>query len=92
MDKVFDAIFPAMLEGGSGAVIAVLIGVVALLVFERMRMNKRIEEVAAQALEAKDVEKRTVMEILEKYHQGNMTMVQALNEIKVVLAAIQGRL
>lgn len=79
-------------DGPTSAVIAVLLLVIGFLVWERIQMSKQLNATIKQTLEAKDSEKQIILDIVEKYHQGNLTMVQAINELKVVLAAIQGRL
>lgn len=92
MEGIAKALIPFLTEGGTAAVIAVLVLVVGFLIYDRVQLLKRLSESLKQTLDAKEAEKQVILEIVEKYHQGNLTMVQAINEIKVVLAAIQGRL
>lgn len=92
MEGILKSLIPILVDGGSSAVIAVLILVIGFLVWDRVQLLKRLSESLKQTLDAKEAEKQVILEIIEKYHQGNLTMVQAINEIKVVLAAIQGRL
>lgn len=92
MEGILKSLIPILVDGGSAAVIAVLILVIGFLVWDRVQLLKRLSESLKQTLDAKEAEKQVILEIIEKYHQGNLTMVQAINEIKVVLAAIQGRL
>jgi len=92
MEGIVKVLIPFLTDGGTAAVIAILILVVGFLVYDRVQLLKRLSESLKQTLDAKEAEKQVILEIVEKYHQGNLTMVQAINEIKVVLAAIQGRL
>lgn len=92
MEGIAKALIPFLTEGGTAAVIAVLVLVVGFLIYDRVQLHKRLSESLKQTLDAKEAEKQVILEIVEKYHQGNLTMVQAINEIKVVLAAIQGRI
>jgi len=92
MEGVIQSLITLMTDGGAAAVIAVLLLVVGFLVYDRIQLLNRLSESLKQTLDAKEAEKQVILEIIEKYHQGNLTMVQAINEIKVVLAAIQGRL
>lgn len=92
MEGIVKTLIPFLVDGGSAAVIAVLVLVIGFLVWDRIQLLKRLSESLKQTLDAKEAEKQVILEIIEKYHQGNLTMVQAINEIKVVLAAIQGRL
>ena len=92
MEGIAKALIPFLTEGGTAAVIAILVLVVGFLIYDRVQLLKRLSESLKQTLDAKEAEKQVILDIVEKYHQGNLTMVQAINEIKVVLAAIQGRL
>lgn len=92
MEGLIKSLIPLIADGGSSAVIALLLLIVGFLVWDRIQLLKRLSESLKQTLDAKEAEKQVILEIIEKYHRGNLTMVQAINEIKVVLAAIQGRL
>ena len=92
MEGTIQVLIALITDGGTSAVIALLISAVGFLVWDRIQLHKRLSESLKQTLDAKEAEKQVILEIIEKYHQGNLTMVQAINEIKVVLAAIQGRL
>lgn len=92
MEGILKSLIPLITDGGASAVIALLLLVVGFLVWDRIQLLKRLSESLKQTLDAKEAEKQVILEIIEKYHQGNLTMVQAINEIRVVLAAIQGRL
>jgi uncharacterized protein YccT (UPF0319 family) len=83
-------------QGGSSAVIVVISCVIALLIWDRKSLIKSLEKnqdklvtVQNQVVEAKEKEIQTIKEIIEKYHNGTLTTIQALNEIKIVLTTIQ---
>jgi len=76
-------------QGGGAAVIALLFGVVSLLIWDRKRLSKDLYDTTQKVYEAKDSETESIKEIVDRYHQGNLDLVQALNEIKVVLVTIQ---
>jgi hypothetical protein len=92
MEKFIDILIPILTNGGGAAVIVILLVVVAMLIYDRIRMIKELAKSMQLTLDAKEAEKAVILEIVEKYHQGNLTMVQAINEIKLVLAAIQSRI
>ena len=78
-------------QGSVSAVIALLSMAVAFLVWERKSLTKQLTNSQQQILDAKDKETETVKQIIEKYHQGNLDLIQALNEIKIVLTTITTR-
>lgn len=84
-----DIIFKYLSQGGSAAVIAILAIIVGILIQDRKILVKELNDAIQKVYDAKDSETKSIKEIVDKYHQGNLDLVQALNEIKVVLAAIQ---
>lgn len=84
-----NTILQFLTAGGSVAVIALLVGIVALLVWDRQQLVKNIAETTQRVYDAKDSETKSIKEIVNRYHQGNLDLVQALNEIKIVLVSIQ---
>ena len=92
MDSIIKSLVNLVVNGGVTAIIALLMLCIGYLVWDRRQLTKQLAESIQQTLAAKEAEKQVILEIVEKYHQGNLTMVQAINEIRVVLAAIQGRL
>lgn len=76
-------------QGGSAAVIAILFTAVAILIWDRRNIIKTLHTTTQKVFEAKDSETKSIREIVDRYHQGNLDLVQALNEIKIVLVTIQ---
>jgi hypothetical protein len=76
-------------QGGAAAVIGILAAVVALLVWDRKTLVKELNDTTQKVYDAKDSETKSIREIIDRYHQGNLDLVQALNEIKIVLVTIQ---
>ena len=82
-------ILPYLASGGSGAVIALLFAVIVVLVLDRRNISKSLDDTIQRVYDAKDSETRSITEIVNRYHQGNLDLIQALNEIKIVLTTIQ---
>ena len=76
-------------QGGTAAVIMILMGVVGVLMWDRKHLLKNIEGTTQKVYDAKDSETEMLKEIVDKYHRGNVDLIQALNEIKIVLVTIQ---
>ena len=75
--------------GGEAAVIALLFVAVGVLIWDRKSLTKNINDTTKLVYEAKDREATSIKEIVDRYHKGNLDLVQALNEIKIVLITIQ---
>lgn len=76
-------------QGGTAAVIAILVAVVALLILDRKTLVKDLNDTTQRVFDAKDRETQSIKEIVDLYHKGNLDLVQALNEIKIVMVSIQ---
>ena len=76
-------------SGGAGAVIALLFAGIVILVIDRRNISKTLDSTIQRVYDAKDSETKSITEIVNRYHQGNLDLVQALNEIKIVLTTIQ---
>ena len=72
-------------SGGAGAVIALLFGAIVVMIMERRNMSKTLDSTIQRVYDAKDSETKSITEIVNRYHQGNLDVVHALNEIKLVL-------
>ena len=75
-------------HGGIASVIAILIGAVTMLIWERARLIHRVEELTTQIIEGKKEEMEKIREIMDLYYQGNLNLVTTLTEIKGVLSNI----
>lgn len=64
---------------------ALLIAVCAMLFFLYRRTATRYEEQI-------DREREQMMTIISKYEQGQVSVIQAINELKLVLAKIEGKI
>ena len=89
MADLFTTVVNFLTTGGSVAVIALLVIIVSVLILDRRHLAKNITETTKLVYEAKDSETKSIKEIVDRYHQGHVDLVQALNEIKIVLVAIQ---
>lgn len=76
-------------SGGPSAIIAILVGVIVFLVWERKKLVSTVNDTFQLVYDTKDSESKSIKDIIERYHTGNVNLVQALNEIKIVLTSIQ---
>lgn len=89
MDYLIGSLLQHIFDGGGAAITSVLLLVIVILIYDRHQMSKSLRETTQRVFEAKDNESKSIREIVERYHKGNLDLVQALNEIKVVLTTIQ---
>ncbi|NCB21180.1 MAG: hypothetical protein EOM88_04700 [Clostridia bacterium] len=76
-------------NGSIAAVISVLLTIIIGLIWERIRLLTRIDELTEKIIQSKKDEMESIRQIIDLYHQGNLNLVQTLAEIKGVLANIQ---
>lgn len=78
-----------LVQGGAPAIITILFVVIAILAYDRKNLHKQNLETINLVYAAKDKEIASIKEIIDKYYQGNIDLVNALNEIKTVLVTMQ---
>lgn len=76
-------------SGSISAVIGILIFIIIGLIWERIRLVKKLDKVTEKVIQAKMDEIESIRKIVDLYHQGNLNLVQTLAEIKGVLTHIQ---
>lgn len=91
MTSLLNTLLTFITTGGSAAVIAVLFACVVILIYDRHRIMKELIETTQKVYDSKDSETRSVKDIIDRYYKGNLDLIQTLNEIKIVLLAIQTR-
>ena len=78
-----------LVQGGAPAIITILFVIIAILAYDRKNLHKAHLDTINLVYAAKDKEISSIKEIIDKYYQGNINLVNALNEIKTVLVTIQ---
>lgn len=87
--ELLQYILPLASQGGSAAVITILLAVVAVLIWDRKNLTRQLVQTTQKVYDAKDSETRSIKEIVNRYHKGNLDLITALTEIKAVLVSIQ---
>lgn len=81
-----------MIHGGATAIISLLLLVAGYLIWDRKDLIRMISDTTQKVYDAKDAEKQVILDIVDKYHQGNATVTQTLSEIKIVLQIMQSKM
>ena len=75
-------------SGSISAVIGILLVIIIGLLWERIRLLKRLDNITEKIMEFKKEELESVKNLIEMYHEGNISLVKTLTEIKSVLSTI----
>ena len=81
MEDIIKLLLSAVQDGGPGAIIALLLVFIGILIWDRKRL--------VQDIEKKD---NKLERIIDDYYKGHLTITEALNGLKIVLAEIKGKL
>lgn len=81
MEEIFKLMLTAIMDGGPGAIVTLLLAIIGWLIWERRGLKMENEKKDAK-----------LDKILEDYHKGNITIAEAFNSLKIVLAEIKGKL
>lgn len=86
----------AILTGASPAVMAIMlllvagIGFLAFKVYTSAQTERR--ELVESFQRQVESERRELIDVIEKYQQGQLSVVQAMNELKILIATIGAKL
>lgn len=76
-------------SGSSEALNAFMFGVIVYLLWDRNKLSEQMKEAQDKVDATKDEYVKAIERVLDKYHDGNIEIVQALHEIQIVLATMQ---
>lgn len=79
--EIISLLVTTVLGGGGGAVVALLIAMIVFLIWDRMRLTKTI-----------DTKDERIDKIITDYNEGNISITEALNNLRLILAEIKERL
>lgn len=95
MDQIF-LLVKTVLETGGPAVVALLLLLCGYLGWEKHQLRKAYDAQLSELLDHHEKQSeeyhKNLMEILDRYQDGQLTVIQAMNEIKVFLATIGAKL
>lgn len=96
MEAIFNTLFSHILSGANPGVLAILLIIIAGLGYIMFKRDAAHAEERKELVEnfQKQIEndREELFKILEKYQEGQLNVVQAMNEIKVLIATIGARL
>ena len=92
MDNFWHLLLTTIAAGGAEAIIVILLVALATVSYVAKKLLDELKKSTEKTLQSKDEDKVIILDIVEKYHQGNLTIVQAINEIKIVLTVIQAKI
>lgn len=70
-------------------IILILLIFIVIVTRDRFKLLKKIEQLTDYQLQLKNKENDSLTEIINTYHNGNLNLIESLNEIKTVLISIQ---
>lgn len=84
MEGIAGTIVSSILTGGTAAVLAILIAIIVYLGYTNHQQNIELKEF-------RKLHDANIMEILEKYHRGQVSLIEAFNELKLILTVLKER-
>ena len=95
-ESLLTQLIKALLSGGPVAIIALLIAVIGYMIWEKRAVQKSnreaLEKMTSVFTERVKEERQDLISIIDRYQEGHINLLQAINEIKVLIATISGKL
>lgn len=84
-ESLIDKLVSSVLGGGAGGMIALLMLIIGLMIWDRIRLLNDLKHVT-------DSHKKELAELIDKYYSSRQDVKEAINEIKIVMAKIESKL
>lgn len=84
MEKIITIILDSLAHGGPEAIIVLLFSLIVYLVYDRNILIKTIKS-------ENEGHRADLLHVIEKYQQGQVDVIQALNEIKLILVKLEAK-
>jgi len=84
MDNLIGLVFDSLAHGGPQAIIALLFLLLIYLAYDRSILVRTIKSEA-------DTHHADLLKVIDKYQDGQLDMVHALNEIKIILTKLEAK-
>jgi predicted HTH domain antitoxin len=81
MEDIIKMLITATINGGPGAIVGLLLAFIVILLWDRRNLVAKIDQKEAK-----------LEKIIDDYYKGNVTLTEALNNLRIVLAEIKGKL
>ena len=84
MDKILISVMDSISKGGPEAIFFILIGVIAFLIYDRVLLIKSLKENS-------ELYRSDINSVVQKYQDGQISVIGALNEIRLILVKIEAK-
>ncbi len=84
MEKLIITIFESIATGGQGAITMLLLAIIGMLIWDRINLIKTLKE-------SSDTYRTDINAVIVKYQEGQISVIGALNEIRIILVKIEAK-
>jgi hypothetical protein len=96
VEEILKIVLNAISGGGPTSIIAILCGIIIYLGWEKksiQKAHKESLEQLADSLSSKAKDNREdLIAVINRYQEGHINILEAINEIKVLIATMTGKL
>lgn len=84
MEGVLGTLVNSILSGGVASTLAILLAIVLYLGYINYLQRNELNEL-------RKISDKNILEVVEKYHEGQLSLIEAFNELKIILTVIKER-
>lgn len=84
MEGVASTLINSILSGGVASTLAILVAVVLYLGYINYLQRNELKEL-------RKTSDKNIIEVVNKYHEGQLSLIEAFNELKIILTVIKER-
>jgi hypothetical protein len=84
LEKIIATIFDSIAHGGPDAIFMILLSVIGALIYDRINLIKSLKD-------SSTTYRTDISAVVTKYQEGQISVIVALNEIKLILVKIEAK-
>lgn len=84
MEGVASTLINSILSGGIASTLAILLAIVLYLGYINYLQRNELKEL-------RKTYDTNILEVVDKYHEGQISLIEAFNELKIILTVIKER-
>jgi len=96
MEEFLNVLMAPILASGNPAIMAILLLIAGGISYVYIRREKQLQKDQKELLESfqKQIEadRKDLLLVIDKYQEGQISVVQALNDLRVLIATIGGKI
>ena len=92
MEQLLQTLLVSVVQGSNPGVTALMLAITGVVCWISWKLNREHKterrELIAQFQEQLESDRKDLLEVIDKYQEGQMTVIQTINDLRVLIATL----